>query len=53
MFLPVDWRTSLALDNGLIESITIKNVQTIRSKLNYSVNTFKTNFNLLIFDCFT
>lgn len=38
MFLPVDWRSSLVLDDGLIESITIKNIETIRSKLNYSVN---------------
>lgn len=38
MFLPVDWRSSLVLDDGLIESITIKNIETTRSKLNYSVN---------------
>jgi hypothetical protein len=51
MFLPVDWRTSLTLDNGLIDSITIKNVQTIRNKLNYSVsksNKINFIFNLLI-----
>ena len=36
MFLPVDWRSSLILDEGIIDSITVKNIQYIRSKLNYS-----------------
>lgn len=37
IFIPVDWRTSLTLDDGVIESITPKSIQTIRDKLNASL----------------
>ena len=36
MFLPVDWRSSLILDNGIIETITPNSIQMIRGKLNSS-----------------
>lgn len=36
IFLPVDWRSSLTLDDGIVESITPKSIQTIRDKLNSS-----------------
>jgi len=36
MFLPVDWRSSLILDDGIVESITIKTIQFIRDRLNSS-----------------
>lgn len=37
VFIPVDWRTSLTLDDGVVESITPKSIQTIRDKLNASL----------------
>ncbi|CAF0849369.1 unnamed protein product [Brachionus calyciflorus] len=36
VFVPVDWRSSLTLDDGIVESITPKSIQTIRDKLNSS-----------------
>ncbi|RNA34157.1 Phospholipase [Brachionus plicatilis] len=36
VFLPVDWRSSLILDDGIVESITPKSIQAIRDKLNSS-----------------
>ncbi len=38
MFIPVDWRSSLILDDGIVESITIKTIQFIRDRLNSSVS---------------
>ena len=38
MFLPVDWRSSLILDDGIVESITIKTIAFIRDRLNSSVS---------------
>ena len=37
IFLPVDWRSSLTLDDGIVESITPKSIQVIRDKINSSV----------------
>lgn len=34
MFLPVDWRTSLPLDDDVIQTITPSTIQSLRSKLN-------------------
>lgn len=36
MFLPVDWRSSLTLDDGIVDTITPNSIQTIREKLNSS-----------------
>lgn len=36
MFLPVDWRSSLTLDDGIVETITPKSIQMIRDRLNSS-----------------
>lgn len=36
MFLPVDWRSSLTLDDGIVDSITLKTVSSIRNTLNSS-----------------
>lgn len=36
MFLPVDWRSSLTLDEGVIETITPHSITSIREKLNSS-----------------
>lgn len=36
MFLPVDWRSSLTLDDGVVETITPSSIQFIREKLNSS-----------------
>ncbi len=36
MFLPVDWRSSLTLDDGIVETITPNSIQLIREKLNSS-----------------
>ncbi len=41
MFIPVDWRSSLILDDGIVESITIKTIQFIRDRLNSSVSSKK------------
>ena len=35
-FLPVDWRSSLTLDDGIVDSITLKSVASIRNALNSS-----------------
>ena len=34
MYLPVDWRTSLELDNGIIDSITPSGIHLIRETVN-------------------
>ena len=36
IFLPVDWRSSLTLDDGIVDTITPNSIQTIREKLNSS-----------------
>lgn len=36
MFLPVDWRSSLTLDEGVVETITPNSIPLIREKLNSS-----------------
>ena len=36
-FIPVDWRSMLALDKGLIEEITPRGVKQIRNMINASV----------------
>lgn len=36
MFLPVDWRSSLTLDDGIVDTITPNSIQLIREKLNSS-----------------
>ena len=36
MFMPVDWRSSLTLDDGIVETITPNSIQLIREKLNSS-----------------
>ena len=36
IFIPVDWRSSLTLDDGIVETITPKSIQMIREKLNSS-----------------
>lgn len=35
-FIPVDWRSSLTLDAGIVESITPQSIKFIRDKLNSS-----------------
>jgi phospholipase DDHD1 len=35
-FIPVDWRSSLTLDDGIVESITPQTIKSIRNKLNSS-----------------
>ena len=35
-FIPVDWRSSLTLDDGIVESITPQTIKFIRNKLNSS-----------------
>ena len=37
MFIPVDWRSGLKLDNGIVDSITIQNIPKLRNKLNLGV----------------
>lgn len=37
IFIPVDWRSSLTLDDGIVESITLNSIQMIRDKLNASL----------------
>lgn len=34
MFLPVEWRSSLVLDNGLTDNITIPKMSSMRASLN-------------------
>ena len=36
-FIPIDWRSMLSLDKGLIEEITPRGVKQIRSMINASV----------------
>ena len=56
IFIPVDWRSSLILDDGIIESITPKSIQTIRDKLNssaldimyYTSPLFRSEVNILL-----
>ena len=36
-FIPVDWRSMLSLDKGLIEEITPRGVKQIRNMINASV----------------
>ncbi len=35
-FLPIDWRSSLTLDDGIVDSITLKTASPIRNTLNSS-----------------
>jgi phospholipase DDHD1 len=35
-FIPVDWRSSLTLDDGIVETITPQTIKYIRDKLNSS-----------------
>ena len=35
-FIPVDWRSSLTLDDGIVETITPQSIKSIRNKLNSS-----------------
>ena len=36
MFIPVDWRSSLTLDDGVVEKITPKSITSIRDRFNSS-----------------
>ena len=36
VFIPVDWRSSLTLDDGIVETITPKSIRMVRDRLNSS-----------------